>query len=304
MPSLLQSIDEQLLHEPSQVGMFLQSSAWGIFQQGVGVSVFVKQYHTQLIQVFEKTVLSKKYWYVTRARMHQKTAQELLSDAQSQGVVYVIIEPFRELDFALYNHFVTKPIQPHQTSVVTLGNDEDMLRVMHQKTRYNINLAKKKGVSIVVDREGKYVEDFVALVALTGERNKFGIHSAAYYRACVSQHNAFLVCAIYDNVVIAAHLYWEFGDTVTYLHGGSSSQHRDVMGPFGIHFRAMQESRDNGFLYYDLWGIDEKKWESLTRFKRGFGGFEITYPAATLVILQPWWYRFISFARFVKRLLK
>lgn len=297
------TIDEQLLQEPSQVGIFLQSAAWGVFQQHVGVSVFVKQYHTQLVQVFEKTVLSKKYWYVTRARMHQKTAHALLADARLQGVVYVVLEPFRELDFAPYYNFETKPIQPHQTSVVSLGSDEDMLRVMHQKTRYNVNLAKKKGVTVIVDREGKYTEDFVALVSHTGRRNKFGTHSAAYYRACIAQRSAFLVCAIYEGTVIAAHLYWEFGDTVTYLHGGSSSEHREVMGPFGVHFTAMQESRDRGFLYYDLWGIDEKKWESLTRFKRGFGGFEITYPAASIVVLQRGWYRVISCARFLKRLL-
>lgn len=295
-------IDEQLLQEPSQAGIFLQSTAWGAFQTSVGNIAFVKQYHTQKVQIIVKKVLGCTYWYVPRARMHQKTVDAILLDARKQDVVYVHVEPFREVSVETLPMRTVSPLQPHQTLIIpVLFDDAALLAAMHAKTRYNISLARKKGVEVIIDMEGKFAEDFVRLVSHTGERNRFGTHSADYYRACIAQSSAFLVVARYEAVTLAAHLYWEFGDTVTYLHGGSASVHREVMGPYAVHFAALQETRRRGCLYYDMWGIDEVKWASLTRFKKGFGGFEVSYPEGFHVIVRPWWYRVISFARFVKR---
>ena len=296
-------IDEQLLQEPSQAGIFLQSTAWGAFQTSVRNTAFVKQYHTQKVQIIVKRIFRWVYWYVPRARMHQKTVDAILADALEQNVVYVHFEPLREVSVVSFPTKNVAPLQPHQTLIIpVLSDDTAMLTAMHSKTRYNISLARKKGVEVIIDTEGKYTEDFVRLVSHTGERNRFGTHSPSYYRACIQQESAFLVVARFNGDVIAVHLYWEFGDTVTYLHGGSASVHREVMGPYAVHLTALQETRRRGCLYYDMWGIDDVKWVSLTRFKKGFGGFVVDYPAGFHAILSLWQYRIISLARFVKRL--
>jgi len=52
---------------------------------------------------------------------------------------------------------------------------------------------------------------------------------------------------------------------------------------------------------YDFWGIDEKKWPGVTRFKRSFGGKEITYPQGFDVVYNPFWYKAFKLARKILR---
>jgi hypothetical protein len=50
---------------------------------------------------------------------------------------------------------------------------------MKQKTRYNIRLAIKKGVIVQPSAD---VNLFFQLIQATGERDRFGVHSLAYYQ--------------------------------------------------------------------------------------------------------------------------
>ena len=49
---------------------------------------------------------------------------------------------------------------------------------MHEKTRYSIRLAEKKGIAveIVTNNFEKYFEIFYKLMEGTAERNSFGLH--------------------------------------------------------------------------------------------------------------------------------
>src|SRR5512143_3229149 len=71
-------------------------------------------------------------------------------------------------------------IQPPRTIIVDLrGTEEDILARMKQKTRYNIRLAEKKGVTV---RPWSDVAGFHELIKVTGERDSFGVHSLEYYQ--------------------------------------------------------------------------------------------------------------------------
>ncbi len=73
-------------------------------------------------------------------------------------------------------------VQPPRTIIVPLtGSEEDRLARMNQKTRYNIRLAQKKDLVI---REENNVSAFMELMAKTGERDHFHVHSAEYYQHC------------------------------------------------------------------------------------------------------------------------
>lgn len=54
------------------------------------------------------------------------------------------------------------------------------------------------------------------------------------------------------------------------------------MAPFLLQWECIKNAKKDGFRYYDFWGIDEKRWPGVTRFKRNFvnenNGFEVTYP--------------------------
>jgi lipid II:glycine glycyltransferase (peptidoglycan interpeptide bridge formation enzyme) len=103
--------------------------------------------------------------------------------------------------------------------------------------------------------------------------------------------------AEYQGKIIAANLIILFGDCVTYVHGASGDEYREVMAPHLLQWRQIQAAKKLGFKYYDFWGVaptgaDEKHpWQGITRFKRGFAGSEFNYLGARDLILDTFWYR-------------
>jgi peptidoglycan pentaglycine glycine transferase (the first glycine) len=180
-----------------------------------------------------------------------------------------------------------KPIQPRQTLMVSLENDDEAwLSHMKQKTRYNIRLAQKKGVVV---QETEDIHTFQKLMEITGERNEFGVHSFAYYRKAFEEfypQACRLFLASYKDQPLAAIMVFFKGQTAMYFYGASSNQERNRMPTYLVQFRAMQWAASIGCKEYDLWGIPDQPLEELEasfadrddglwgvyRFKRGFGG--------------------------------
>jgi lipid II:glycine glycyltransferase (peptidoglycan interpeptide bridge formation enzyme) len=60
-------------------------------------------------------------------------------------------------------------------------------------------------------------------------------------------------------------------------------------------------AKKNGFKELDFWGIDEKKWPSLTSFKKGFGGYEVVYPEGIDIVFQNFWYGIYKFIKTIRK---
>ena len=177
-------------------------------------------------------------------------------------------------------------MSPAATVLVDLTKtEEELLEGMHPKTRYNIRVAEKHGIVV---REGTSQEErdaFLHLLKETGKRQGFIPHDLDYLRSMfefLSQKKmARLRLAENKGTVLAANLEITFGDTVTYLHGASSTESKNVMAPFLLHWEAMRCAKRNGYRWYDMWGANaeaksnyyyKESWEGITRFKRGWGG--------------------------------
>lgn len=283
-----QQWNQQLFNQPTQAGIFLQSHEWGNFLECAGKQILRFEFEGMRILIEVKSLpFGFSYWYVARAEISEDVFLRIMAKAQDAGVVFVRFEPMGEWNRGV----AVKSVQPHQTHVIDVAKeDESLLQAMHSKTRYNVRLASKRGVEVVFDHDGEYADDFMRLIEVTRLRNSFGIHDEDYYQMQIVYPSSFLVVAKYGGEVIAAHVYWVFGDTLTYLHGASANVHRNVMAPHGIHFNVMQWAREQGLKYYDMWGIDEDKWTALTRFKRGFGGEDVSYAGCFDVPVRKGWY--------------
>lgn len=180
-------------------------------------------------------------------------------------------------------------IQPPRTAVIDLSlAEEDILASMKQKTRYNIRLSKKKGVTV---RQGT-IDDiplFYQMVRSTGQRNVFGVHEANYYRVAFdlfAPDNGALFIAEYEDTPLSAIMIFTSGQRAAYLYGGSSGEERNRMPNYAVQWAAIQWAKSRGCLEYDLWGVPDSSQEELEdnfkgrddglwgvyRFKRGFGG--------------------------------
>jgi len=183
-------------------------------------------------------------------------------------------------------------VQPPRTILVDLSSDEEsVLAAMKQKTRYNIRLAARKGVTV---REGdtQDLPAFYRLLQATGRRDHFGIHGAGYYRAAFdlfAPRRAALLLAEVEGEPVAGLMDFRHGPTAYYLFGASSDTHRERMPTYLLQWEAMRWARTRGCCCYDLWGIPDTDKEVLEaqvaaggarddglwgvyRFKRGFGG--------------------------------
>jgi lipid II:glycine glycyltransferase (peptidoglycan interpeptide bridge formation enzyme) len=179
-------------------------------------------------------------------------------------------------------------IQPMRTLVVNLVGDEDqILKRMKQKTRYNVRLALKRGVVV---RSGSDLDSFYSLMVVTGKRDEFGVHSLEYYRRAYElfhpRGECELLIAEYQGQPLAALMVFARGPRAWYFYGASSDDHRERMPTYLLQWEAMRWARAQGCTSYDLWGVPDVDQHALEanflhrgdglwgvyRFKRGFGG--------------------------------
>jgi lipid II:glycine glycyltransferase (peptidoglycan interpeptide bridge formation enzyme) len=179
-------------------------------------------------------------------------------------------------------------IQPRRTLIVDLvGTENDVLDRMKQKTRYNIRLAQKKGV---VTHPTADLDTFHKLMKVTGERDRFGVHSIDYYRKVYDlfhpRGECELLVAEYEGEPLAGLIVFARGMRSWYFYGASSMDHRDRMPTYLLQWEAMRWARSRGCTLYDLWGVPDEGEDVLEagftskssglwgvyRFKRGFGG--------------------------------
>ena len=179
-------------------------------------------------------------------------------------------------------------IQPPRTIIVDIkGSEDEILACMKQKTRYNIRLAEKKGVTV---RTWEDIESFHKMMLVTGGRDEFGVHSLEYYRRAYEllhpKQMGELLLAEYQGKSLAALFVAQNGKRAYYLYGASTDEERNRMPTYLLQWEAMKWAKARGCEEYDLWGVPDEDEATLEanfeqrhdglwgvyRFKRGFGG--------------------------------
>ena len=157
--------------------------------------------------------------------------------------------------------------------------EEEILKNCHQKTRYNIRLATKKGV-IIKEGTKEDLKDFHKIMVETGERDDFIIRSLSYfekmYDELVPKGHMKLLMAYHEDKPIAGIIPIIYGKKVWYLYGASSNSHRNLMPNYLLQWTMIKEAISIGATVYDFRGVsgvvDENHPQyGLYRFKKGFG---------------------------------
>ena len=289
----------------SHGSQFLQSWVWGNFQRTIKRKIWYlaikdNQQIIGLALVIKQALpFGKNYLYSPRGPIfiskHQQ-AQELFFKkikelAQQEKAVFFRFEPFDAKQLIL-NAKRVDDLQPSQTTILDLAQSEESLLVkMHPKTRYNIRLAQKHGVQVYESKKNSDFEIFLKLIHQTAQRAKFNPHPDDYYRQLLKQTQfSKLFLARYKNKVLAAQIIIYFGSTVTYVHGASSREYSLAMASYLLHWEVIKQASQQGFKFYDFWGLNKKKWPGFTRFKIGFGGQPVVYPGTFDLPFSNFWY--------------
>lgn len=168
--------------------------------------------------------------------------------------------------------------------VVDLSRPEEkILQAMKPKTRYNIRLAKKRGVRVFT-ASVEMLPTFYDLYRKTAARNGFFLCEYEYFLALFSalgcdpdSSEVHLLFAAQEEDLLAGAIITISGRTATYLFGASSSEKRNLMGPYAVHWGGMRLARSRGCHTYDMGAVSPTEdpahpFFGLYRFKTGFGG--------------------------------
>jgi peptidoglycan pentaglycine glycine transferase (the first glycine) len=180
-------------------------------------------------------------------------------------------------------------IQFRNTMLVDLRrSEEELLAAMKSKWRYNVRLARRRGVEVV---EGG-IDDlplFYEMYTTTSARDEFIIRPFSYYAdawgSFVSGGRAQLLLARYEGEVLGGLILFHFGDKAWYMYGASTDRHRNLMPNHLLQWEAMRWAKEQGYSFYDMWGAPDVLEESdplwgVYRFKEGFGGEFASYIGA------------------------
>lgn len=185
---------------------------------------------------------------------------------------------------------LTKPsadIQPPDTVHLDLSPQlDDLLAAMRAKTRYNIRLAAKKGVSVRVESHHA-LDSWYRLYQETATRDKISIHSKAYYETLLRNNpgQVELLMASHEGDLLAGIIVLYQGTTATYVYGASSNIKRNLMASYLLQWTAIERAKNRLCTTYDFFGLppwadDNHPMHGLYQFKTGFGGRVVHYPGA------------------------
>ena len=172
--------------------------------------------------------------------------------------------------------------------------EAELLANFHQKWRYNIRLAERKGVTVRVCGK-EMVPAFSDLMLTTGVRDGFVTRKPEYFASMLDnlgEHARLYMAFDPNDTPIAGTLAIHYGDKVWYLYGASSNEHRNLMPNYLLQWRMMQWAVETNCRIYDFCGVsgdvsEDNPLYGLFRFKQGFGGDFTEFVGEMDLVLSP-----------------
>jgi len=210
-------------------------------------------------------------------------------------------------------------------------SEEELLKAMHPKTRYNIKVAQKHGVKVVEDNSDEAFETYLKLTRETTKRQGFYAHSEQYHRlqwktlphkiinlplrplrreaskaghksSIINQLSSHLLLAKYQGKTLVAWIVFVLQDTLYYPYGASSSEHRETMASNLMMWEAIKFGKKLGLKKLDMWGSlgqnpdKNDPWYGFHRFKQGYGGELVELVGSYDLVVNPVIYQLYKIA--------
>jgi lipid II:glycine glycyltransferase (peptidoglycan interpeptide bridge formation enzyme) len=282
----------------------LQSWAWGEFRRATGVEVErlgVFNDQGRLEQVVQVTfhpipILGGQAGYIPKGPAPTANFFPALEDlGQRHHALFIKHEPnvlfpadqtdvYKDLRLLLAaNHCqIGQALFTPYTFVLDLTpSEEELLANCKSKTRYNIRLAEKKGVTIGEDTTEQGMADYLRLLEETTERQNFYAHNRQYFETMwqvLGQDPMFhIFTARFEGQVISAWIVFIYNGVGYYPYGASSRAHKEVMANNLLMWEVLKFAKQQGCTSFDMWGAlgpdpdPHHKWYGFHRFKEGYG---------------------------------
>lgn len=286
------------------VGHPLQSYEWGEFRKQTGVQVERLGFfdggkiQSGLEITFHKVPFFNRFvgYYPKGPAPDENQMAALQQLAKKYNAIYIKMEPNvkKVLDQNPEENKDIKFLKKYQveegralftryTFELDLTSSEDeLLAKQSSKTRYNVKLAIKHGVTVVEDTTERGLEDYLKILEETTKRQGFYAHTPDYFRKLWSSLKGsgimHIFKAMYENKPLVTWIVFVFNGVLYYPYGASSAIHREVMASNLMMWEVIKFGKAQGCKSFDMWGSlgpnpDPKSpWNGFHRFKKGYGG--------------------------------
>lgn len=293
----------------------LQSNEWGEFRKKTGIKVI----KTNGIQITIHKI-PKLFWTIGYAPKIKHITKEIISGLQEIGkkekCIFIQLEPNIEKNQKTKNWKLQKAAHPLFTKYTFIldltKSEEELLKAMHSKTRYNIRVAQKHGVKVVEDNSKEAFKDYLKLTNETTRRQGFYAHTEDYHRIMwetlgnqkldFDKLTAHLFLAKYKEQTLVAWILFVYKDTLYYPYGASSTTNRETMASNLMMWEAILFGKKLGLKKFDMWGAlgpnPSKKdpWYGFHRFKEGYGPRLVEFVGSYDLIINPFLYNLYKVA--------
>lgn len=192
---------------------------------------------------------------------------------------------------------------PAKTIHIDLTKSEDqLLKEMKPKTRYNIKIARKRGVIVKQTTE---IDGFISLWKSSATR-RFALPQSkeisalwqafgqkAHLLLAHKDSNGMHVHSSTVNQPLAGVLVCYSPGSAFYMYAASNKEGKKLFAPTLIAWEAIKLAKKNRCKTFDFEGIyDErysstKSWKGFTKFKEGFGGKAVEFPRTLVCHKNP-----------------
>lgn len=187
----------------------------------------------------------------------------------------IIAKGFKKSNFSRFWHY------NWGINISDISIDEYLLN-LKQKTRYNINYAKKMGLKVTIDNSENSIKKFYELLKVTASRDNFKIKEFAAYLNLFEnfKDNIKLFWVYKDKILLSAAIYIIVGNQAYYVYGASSSNYREYKPTYLMQYAMIKYSIEKKCKTYNMGGVgilnsdgSVKMNKGLYDFKKKFGGF-------------------------------
>lgn len=298
----------------------LQSWDWGKAREEMGIKVLrIGEFSgSKLKNVYQLTLheipyTNLKTGYLPRSVLPSKDVLNFLHKyCKENHIISVKFEPYVEVKNQILKQVrndrlvrSSNMIFPEWTQILDLTqSEEQLLKNMKPKTRYNLRLAQKKGIVVKEQSNEQGFKTFLKLYFETTKRQNYYGHNEAYHRAIwnnLKKNISHLIIAYYQNIPLVVYELFHFKDRLYYVYGGSSEEYRNLMAAQLIMWETIKLGKELGAKYLDMWGSLEPDydsthpWAGFTRFKEGYGGKFVHLAGSYDLVVNKLLYKLFNF---------
>ncbi|MCE7897784.1 MAG: peptidoglycan bridge formation protein FemAB [bacterium] len=299
-----------------QVDHPLQAWEWGEFREATGIAVVRAKGMQITIHPIPHTPWTVGY-YPKGSEVSREQVEAIKKVARENNCIFIKCEPKIESkapseklkkELLRLGFVPGRPLFTKYNFVLDVSkSEEELLSSFKQKTRYNIKVAQKRGVTVELSDMTADFERYLALTKETTERQGFYAHSSSYHRKMwetlgrqasdsAGQLSAHLLVARYEGQVITTWILFRFKETLYYPYGASTREHREVMANNLVMWEAIKLAKKWGCNTLDMWGAlgpepdKNDPWYGFHTFKSGYGARHVEYIGTWDYVAKPMLY--------------